>query len=64
VTLHDYIIDNRHTQKKRPEYNRLEEVLDMVDHSGDYLAVFARKESATDAQLSKLWRSHYRNIIG
>lgn len=47
---------NCNAQRIRSTYHRVKEVADMVDHSGNKLAVFRRKANATDAQILELWK--------
>ena len=62
VIIHDYY-HPIHSQKCRDcmdfvwqrSYHRLEEVADLVDHSGAMLAVFKRKNDVTDDMIRKLW---------
>mmetsp|Transcript_20696 Transcript_20696/g.30699 ORF Transcript_20696/g.30699 Transcript_20696/m.30699 type:complete len:93 (+) Transcript_20696:625-903(+) len=37
-------------------YHRIEEVADLVDHSGAMLAVFKRKRGVTDGEIKALWQ--------
>jgi len=62
VIIHDYY-HPIHSQKCKEcrdfkwqrLYHRLEEVADLVDHSGAMLAAFKRKNDVTDDMISRLW---------
>jgi len=62
VLLHDYYHETHsknckgcHNQKFRFIYHRIEEVADLVTHSGGMLGVFQRKTNVTDEDILRLW---------
>ena len=52
VLIHDY---SRHESIDRKIYRRIEEVAELVTHSGGMLAVFQRKMDVTDEDILRLW---------
>jgi len=63
VIIHDYYHDKMsqncsECRKFRWQYpyHRIEEVADLVDHSGAMLAVFKRKKGVTDGEIKALWQ--------
>lgn len=63
VIIHDYYHDKMsqncsECRKFRWQYpyHRIEEVADLVDHSGAMLAVFKRKKGVTDWEIKALWQ--------
>lgn len=62
VMIHDYYHDKfshncsdcRKFKWQYP-YHRIEEVADVVDHSGAMLAVFKRKDNVSDDEIKTLW---------
>ena len=63
VMIHDYY-DSKMSQncsecrkfKWQYPFHRIEEVADLVDHSGAMLAVFKRKKGVTDGDIKALWQ--------
>ena len=63
VIIHDYYHDKMSQNcsecrkfRWQYSYHRIEEVADLVDHSGAMLAVFKRKEGVTDQEIKALWQ--------
>jgi len=65
ILIHDFVDKERsihcaepancNVQKIRASYHRVKQVADLVDHSGNKLAVFRRKENVTDDDIFHLW---------
>jgi hypothetical protein len=60
VLLHDCVKKHlRHKEKERSHYLKVDELLDLVKHSGDKLCAYRRKPATTDEELYDLWLQNF-----
>jgi hypothetical protein len=52
----------REDEGRRRVYRSADHLLDLVDHSGQYLCVYKRKPDTTDAQLFDFWAKNYHVV--
>jgi hypothetical protein len=68
VLIHDCFVKELWKAKSIPEhrirtvYRSADHLLDLVDHSGQYLCVYKRKPETTDAQLLDFWAKNYHRV--